>query len=253
MLLLLACLAAQADPMLEAVEKGVSFPDKEAVAKASAKSEWHKKALDIVLDPKLWASSLKSIEERTGLKAGTLEIKVTFAEIKIDNAPAAGHGRAGKGAVTLDIDKLAKNHRGADEINRLRKKGVTIVVPPARTELAIPHELTHCFQGVDQPGWFLEGMACYVARDPNLVMAYKAAGRKTEAIDAEIPLEWTYARGWAFFEWMAAKHDVKKFCRLAIDDRKPAAEAAAEVTGLKWDEIRKAERDWSAAWIKAFK
>jgi hypothetical protein len=252
-MLLFLCLLAQADPHLEAVEKGVAFPDKDAVAKAAAKSAWHKKALDIVLDPKLWASSLKSIEERTGLKAETLEIKITLAEIKIDNAPAAGHGRAGRGAVTLDVDKLAKNHRGADEISRLKAKGVTVVVPPAKTELAIPHELTHCFQGVDQPGWFLEGMACFVARDPNLVMAYKAAGRKTEAIDAEIPLEWSYARGWAFFEWMAAKHDVKKFCKLTIDDKKPAADAAAEVTGLSWDAAKKAEREWSASWIKAYK
>ncbi len=250
---LLVLLQAQEGTHRDLVDKGVTFPAKEDVTKAAAKSDWHRKILDIVLDPELWAKSLKSLEERTGLKADKLEIKVTLGEIKIDNAPAMGHGRDGKGSVLLDPDKLAKYAKGADEVRRLMGKGVTVVVPPAKTELAIPHELTHCFQGVNAPSWFLEGMACFVARDPNLALAFKAAGRKVVAIDEEIPFEHVYARGWAFLEWMAAKHDVKKFVKLAITEKKDVKEAAIEVTGLTWDDLKKTEREWSANWIKTCK
>jgi hypothetical protein len=249
MLLLLVALL-QADPQRDLVDKGVTFPDKETLAAVAKKSEWHKKVCDILLDPALWAASLKTIEERTGIKAEKLEIKVTLGTIK--EAPAVGHGTKGKGAVELDIDQLAKYAKGADEIRRLQLKGVAVVVPPAKTESVIPHELTHCFQGTMQPDWFLEGMACYVTADPNILLGFRAAGRKVAAVDEEMPREWTFARGWAFFEWMKAKHDVTKFIALAISG-KTAADAAAEVTGLSWDDLKKAEAEWSATWVRKFK
>ncbi len=250
MLLLLLALCQQADPHREKVDKGVAFPDKDAIAAVARKSDWHKKTLDILLDPALWATALKTIEEKTGLKAEKLDIKVTLGTIKV--APAVAHGREGVGAVELDIDQLAKYAKGADEIRRLQQKGVTVVVPPAKTESTILHELTHCFQGTDQPGWFLEGMACFVAGDPNIVLGFRAGGQKVGAVDAEMARDWTFARGWAFFEWMKAKHDVKKFVALAIGGKK-ASEAAAEVTGLTWDEVKKAEAAWSATWVQKYK
>jgi len=243
----------QEDPFRAAVDAGVTFPAREELDRIGKKSAWHKKVVATLLDPALWASSLKTLEERTGIKVDKIEIKILIAEIP--NAPACGTGRAGKGSVTLDLDKLAKYEKGAEETRRrMERPGAIVVVPPARLELTIPHELTHCFQGVDQPEWFMEGMADYVGRDPNHVSSFKQAKVKLKAIDAEIPHDHVYARGRAFFEWLEAAHGaekLKKFIALALEG-KPAAEAAAAVTGSDWAAITKAETEWSSAWVKKF-
>lgn len=250
---LLALLLLQEDPRLEMVKAGVRFPaaaDVEAVAK---KSEWHAKVLKIVLDPAHWAESLERIEVRTGQKSEKLDIEVKL--VRLEEIPARAHGKGGAGVVELDIDRLAKYAESAAIHDKLKAKGVVSIVPPARTEHIIPHELTHCFQGVTQPLWFLEGMASYVGREPNHVLGYRAGGGKTVPIDEPHPREWIYARGWAFFECLEAKHGadaVKAFIRDALAGM-PAHEAAAKAAGMKWEEFRAKERDASALWISRYK
>ena len=243
----------QPDPFRERVDKGVAFPDEPTVAAAAAKSEWHRKVLDILLDRAIWAESLKAVEERTGLKAADLRIEIRFSTI--EEAAGRGWGRLGRGTIDFDLDKLAKYEKGAASCARLKATGATVLVPPSRTDLVIPHELAHCFQGTDQPRWFLEGMASYVGRDPNHVCGFRAGRQKVGPIDAEIGQDWVFARGWAFFEWMESAHGadaVRRFIALSVGGKR-ADEAAAEATGRGWDEIRKAERDWSARWISFFK
>ncbi len=249
-----ALLAQAADPWLDKVKEGVAFPPAAEVEKAAAKSKWHRQVLDLVLDPRHWAASLKELEARSGLSAPKLEIQVRFAALP-PGRPARAAGAAGKGHVELDIDRLAKNEESVADFDRLKAAGVTVLVPPARTRHVVPHELVHCFQAAPQPDWVLEGMASWIGRDPNHVLAFRHAGVRVAPVGEALAAEWIYARGWAFFEWVETVHGAdkaKKLVALLVEGRAPA-EAATEVLGRPWEELRKAERDASAKWISKYK
>ena len=68
--------------------------------------------------------------------------------------------------------------------------------------------------------------------------------------------QYDYARGWAFLEYFDAKYGrakVKAFLDLVYRKKKSVPEAAAEVTGIEWEKLAKAEERWARAWIKKYK
>ncbi len=249
---LLIALVAQEDRHREAIEKGLKLPPPEEVETWSAKGEHFKRALGILLDKKNWAKALAAVEERTGLSAEKIDVTVKFAKLE---QPAMGNGVAGRGEVALDINKLASYEKSVMEYEKLRDKTL-VVIPPARTPQILHHELTHCFQNLKQPLWFLEGMATYVANDGHFIAYFRHDKIKVQAIDATYEHKHLYARGWAFFEFVKAKHGEDKLKQLiarAVKDGKSVEEAAAEVTGTDWETLKGQEKDWSAKWISSYK
>jgi len=251
--LALALLQEPDDAIRAAVEKGVTLPAAEEIEGWAKKGEHYKRAVAIVVDRANWARAVAALAARTGLWKGTLEIRVAFRELK--EHPAMGNGAAGKGEIAFDIEKLAKYQKSIMDYERLKEKTV-VVVPPARPELILHHELTHCFQSLKQPLWFLEGIATYVAGDGHFVAFFKHDGVKVREVDAEYEHRHLYARGWAFLEFVRARHGeeaVRKLAGLAMAEGKPLEQSAAEATGTAWEALRAQEREWSAKWIAAYK
>ncbi len=252
--LLFAALLQVPDRHREAVETGVMLPAADDVAAWTKKGAHYKRVLGILLDRQHWADALAAIEERTGLwqADAPLEIKIVFRELK---EPAAGTGVRGKGEVALDVEKLAKYEKSIIDYEKLKEK-VAVVVPPCRTDRIVFHELTHCFQHGKQPAWLLEGAATFVAGDGHFVAFFRSDGVKVKDVDAEYEYKYLYARGWAFLEYVKAKHGdaaLKKFLSAAFRDGTPVDKAAAEATGLAWGDLKAAEREWSAKWVYNFK
>lgn len=245
--------AAQGDRRLEAVEKGLTLPSEQDVASWSRKGAHYKRALDILLDRAHWTKALAAIEERTGLwEGGPIEVKVAFRELK---EPAVGSGAGGRGEVGLDVERLAKYEKGVMDYEKIRDK-VAVVTPPARTDRIVYHELTHCFQDGKQPTWLLEGTATFVAQDGHFVAFFRQEGIKVKDVDAEYEHRHKYARGWAFLEYVKAKHGdaaLKKLLAATMKEGAPVEKAAAEATGLEWDKLKAVEREWSARWVSTFK
>lgn len=247
----LLLIAAPQDDLLEAVKKGMTFPSEDDRKAAGAKSAAHKAVVNLLCDPEVWAEGLRRVDSRLGLWKGSLEVDVRFGTSAL-HWPAFGGGSGGKGRLQFDVDALAVWHEKAEEAKRKRKAGATFVVPPARLDAVVWHELTHCFGGKDGPDWLGEGAAAYVAGDPHFVAFFRHQKQKVGDVDAEMEHKYTYARGWAFFEWLDAEHGrdaVKKFAAIALDEMKPPAEAVRAVLDKDWKDVKAAERAWSAGWI----
>ncbi len=246
--LLLLLLVQQAD-IDSTVAKGLKV-DEEARKKIEAKGKDQKDVLALLLDPKVWAEGVKRIDAKLGLWTGTFEIDVKFGSFS-KNMPAWGDGKNGKGKVEIDADVLAEYHKKAKDYAKQVKSGAQVVVPPARMDGIIWHELAHCFVTGKVPDWYGEGICTYIAGDPHFVAFFRQQKQEVKEIDAEIDFKYTYGRGWAFFEWMEAKHGaekVKKFVALVATGKTPA-EAASEATGLTWEKVKSDECAWSKKWI----
>ena len=234
------------------VSRGLSI-DEEGRAKAEAKGKDQKEVLALLLDPKVWAEGVRRIDAKLGLWTGTFEIKVKFGTFAL-KTPAWGDGVNGKGKIEFDADALAEHHKNAKEHERKKKaagKNAQVVVPPARMDGIVWHELVHCFASGKLPRWFPEGAGTHVAGDPHFVAYFRHEKQAVKEIDAAIDFKYSYGRGWAFFEWMEAVYGakvVKKFVGLCVGGKTPA-EAAAEATGLDWDKVRKDEKEWSTKWM----
>ena len=51
------------------------------------------------------------------------------------------------------------------------KAGAKFIVPPARLESIVHHELTHCFLQGPLPDWLNEGACTYVAADRQIIVS----------------------------------------------------------------------------------
>ena len=123
-------------------------------------------------------------------------------------------------------------------------------LPPAKLERFVPHELCHVLQKqrkVEAPEWFEEGLAQWVGEDPNVLTGFAIAGKKVEVIDvATSDPDDVYARGHLFFLWLESRGALKKAVRAAFFESVPWKKALEDATGLTWDKLIAAEREWSA-------
>jgi hypothetical protein len=237
----------------EAVDRGVAFPPEAEVAAWTAKSAAHKRALGILLDRANWAAALAAVDVRSGLwTGGALDIRVVFREMGV---PARGHGRDGRGEIAFDVERLAAYEKSIMEYERRTAGGAEVVVPPARTDLVLHHEVTHCFQDARQPAWLLEGAAAYVAEDPHFVLWFRRAKGRIGDVDGPHERRHLYARGWAFLEYVRAKHGdaaVRALLAATMREGKAVDEAAAAAAGRAWPALKAEEQGWSAAWVAAY-
>lgn len=237
-----------------AVSAGVRFPPRSEIDEASRKGRTARKVLDVFLDPEEWVRSLQRIDERTGLFSGTLEVQLRFQEL--EEAPAWGEGSGGKGVIGIDLKTLAKYQEEIERYERGRDSGREGVLPPARLDRILTHELAHCFQGTDQPHWFLEGMATWCAQDGHYISYYRHEKAVTGPIDERRAWKLAYARGWAFFEYIDAvygREKLRKLLELALVRKIPAREAAAEAAGLGWKDLSEREQEWSRKWLRNYR
>jgi hypothetical protein len=123
-------------------------------------------------------------------------------------------------------------------------------VPPAKLERFVPHELCHVLQKqrkVEAPEWFEEGLAQWVGEDPNVLTGFAIAGKKVDVVDAATSdPDDVYARGHLFFLWLDSRGALKKAVRAAFFESAPWKKALEDATGLPWDKLIAAEREWSA-------
>jgi hypothetical protein len=158
--------------------------------------------------------------------------------------------------VIIDLKNLSKYEKTIDEFLKRVASGGIVAVPPAKTPAIITHELAHCFQGMSQPWWFLEGMATWCAGDGHFVYYFRYFKEKVQDIEVGVDHKYIYARGWAFFEHLDTQYGrekMKDFFKRTIVEKTKTPEAAAAVFGKDWAALKKEERDWSARWISNFK
>jgi len=245
--LLLLVLAAQgADERAKKIAERISF------ARVEGKSDEGKRALGLLTDKARWAAAIKEVEEKLGgpFQDGTA-LEVTF-----DYDGDEFVKMAGATTIRFNLKKIEAYQKKLDDLERQRldlaKQGKRMVfrLPPARIERFIPHELTHVLQkqkGVEAPEWFDEGLAQWVGDDPNVLIGFALAERKVDSIEAPLAEAGdVYARGHLFFKWLEAKGALRKTFAAALFGAVPWKKALEEATGLAWDKILAAEKEWSA-------
>jgi hypothetical protein len=233
-----------------AAARGVTFPPAAELEEARRKGEAHRAVVGIVTDRAVWARALQAVDERTGLFDGTVEVEVRFGALEGRQAEGAGEG--GKGRIVLDLRQLAEYWKRSEELREAVRQGQTWSVPPARLEGVLTHELAHCFQGDGGPDWVREGLATYAAQDFHFAWAWRRAKEKAGDIEAEVEPRFVFARAWAFFEHLREKHGAeapRRFAALVVRKGKTPSEAAREVTGVEWDDLKRDELRWSAEWL----
>jgi tetratricopeptide (TPR) repeat protein len=239
---------------------GVAFPDRDEIESWRRKGGAFARAVELILNLDHYVDAALAVDDRAGLFEGTLSIQVKFEDSGIKNVPATGWGRGGRGHIAIDLKKLADYLDIIAKYDRDRRAGAEVVVPPARPERILVHELTHCFQGGDNagmPAWFIEGMATWCAQDGHYVAFFRHQRQEVKAIpDGVREHKYVYARGWAVFEFLDATHGrekVKAWIDRVVRKARPVDEAAAETFGRPWAEIVDDERKWSAEWIRRFR
>lgn len=240
----------------DAVEKGVTFPPEEEVAEWRKKGRDYREVLDFFLSKTNWAKALRRVDRRVGLVGDSVEIKVRFVRQAL-NAPGCGSGTEGRGSIGFDVESLAEYWRRKREHEARQHMGVTVVPPPEPIGM-IAHEIAHCYQGSAgrQPAWFLEGMATYVADDWHFVAFHRNEKEPVKEVDVFSKYKFAYGRGWAFLEYVHAKHGREKLDRLmqeTIRKGRRVDECLPEILDLEWAKIKEEEREWSAKWIATYK
>ena len=229
-----------------AAARGIDLPPAAELEEARRKGEAHRAVVGVVSDRAVWARALQAVDERTGLYDGTAQVAVRFGTLE------GRQGEGGGGRIVLDLQQLSEYWKRTEEFRAAVREGRTWSVPPARLEAILVHELTHCFQGDAGPAWVREGLAAYAAQDPHFVWSWRHAKQKTEEIGEELKPRFVFARAWAFFEYLAAKHGAdapRRFAALVVKQGIAPPAAAREVTGLDWDGLKKDELRWSSEWL----
>jgi hypothetical protein len=242
--LLLAQAAQGADARLKKLASQVSF------ARPAAGSDEARRVVDLLTAPDKWIAGFRTVEEKIGAFADTTTVEVTFDFDGVEFAKMAGDTK-----IRFNLVKLEEYQKKLDAIERqqqeLAKQGKKAVfrLPPAKLERFIPHELCHVLQKqrkVDAPDWFVEGLAQWVADDPNVLIGFALAGRKVEPIESSLPEQNdVYARGHLFFLWLDSKGALRKAARAAFFEGVPWKQALETASGLSWDKLVAAEREWS--------
>jgi hypothetical protein len=231
------------------VEFGATNPD----------ADEERKVLEVLSKREHWIGAFRTIERTFGAFPDNLVVKVDFSL----KGPEAGWGagRGSEGKIRFNLNVLGNIQRKINEIEEKSKEAqarggkVVYKVPPAKIERVIYHELTHVLQREYMaPGWFTEGMATFVADDPNNLYGFAVANKPIEEIDAALtdPHD-SYARGHLFWKWIETRSAVKKVAELALVEHKVWKDALEEGTGFPWAVLVITERKWSAAEIQKYK
>lgn len=222
-----------------------------AFAKVEARNDEEKSVLALLTDRPRWAASFKEVEEKLGgvFKDDTA-VEVTFDYDGDEFAKMAGVTR-----IQFNLRRLEAYQKKLDDLDRQRRelakqgKRITFRLPPAKFERFIPHELTHVLQkqnGAEAPEWFEEGLAQWVGDDPNVLIGFALSERKVESIEGPVSEgNDVYARGHLFFKWIESKGAIRKTCSAALFGGVPWKKALEDATGLAWDKLLPAEREWS--------
>jgi len=218
-----------------------------------------RKALEILNRREHWIGAFRTIEAKCGPFPDALALKVDFS--LAGGEAGWGVGRGSEGRIRFNLKLLGDIQRKTDEIEVRRKESqarggkVVTKVPPARIERVLYHELTHVLQReYSAPDWFNEGMAQYVADDPNNLCGFALTGKKVEEIEAAAsdPHD-VYARGHLFWKWLDSRNAVRKVVDRTVFQRKGWKESLEEATGFPWTVLVIAERDWSAEEIRKYR
>ena len=245
-LVALAALAPQAgEERLKKLASQVTFKRPEA------RSDEARRVVDLLTAPERWAAAFRTVEEKIGPFADATAVEVTFDYEGREFAKMADDTK-----IRFNLVKLEDYRRKLDALERQRqelaKQGKKMVfrLPPAKLERFVPHELCHVLQKqrkVEAPDWFEEGLAQWVGEDFNVLTGFAIAGKKVDLIDAATSdPDDVYARGHLFFLWLDSRSALKKAVRAAFFESAPWKKALEEATGLAWDKLIAAEREWSA-------
>jgi hypothetical protein len=244
--LLLALVAAQ-----NADQRGRELAARVRFAAAETKSDEARRVVALLSDPSRWAAGFREVEEKLGAFADDSALDVTW-----DYAGDEFAKMAGKTVIRFNLGRLEAYRRKLDELEKQRqelaKQGKRMVyrLPPAKIERFIPHELVHVLQkqrGCEAPEWFDEGLAQWLGDDPNVLVGFALSGRKPDGIEAPLadPND-VYARGHLFFKWLDSKGVLRKAVRAAFFEGVAWKRALEDATGLAWEKLVAAEKDWSA-------
>ena len=242
--LLLAQAAQGADERLKKLASQVTF------TRPAAGSNEARRVVDLLTAPDRWIAGFRTVEEKIGAFADDTTVEVTFDFDGVEFAKMAGDTR-----IRFNLAKLEDYQKKLDALSRqqldLAKQGKRAVfrLPPAKLERFIPHELCHVLQKqrkIDAPEWFDEGLAQWVGDDPNVLTGFVLTGKKVETIESPLADQNdVYARGHLFFLWLDSKGALRKAVRAAFFEGVPWKQALETASGLAWDKLVVAERDWS--------
>lgn len=246
-LAVLSALAWQAaDERLKKLASQVTF------ARPEARSDEARRVVELLTAPERWTAAFRTVEEKIGPFVDATAIEVTFDYEGREFAKMSGDTK-----IRFNLVKLEDYRRKLDALERQRqelaKQGKKMVfrLPPAKLERFVPHELCHVLQKqrkVEAPDWFEEVLAQWVGEDFNVLTGFALAGRKVDVIEAATSdPDDVYARGHLFFLWLDSRSALKKAVRATFFESVPWKKALEEATGLGWDKLIAAEREWSAA------
>lgn len=239
-------------PGLDADERARDFFDRIQFEPPGEDTDEARRVADVLQKKEHWIGAFKAVERQLGAMPDLLTVKVDFGLEGNDAGWGGSNGTAAK--VRFNLKRLGEIQKKVDEFDVKRKeaqgRGQNLVfrVPPLRMERLIYHELTHVFQrGCPGPGWLLEGMAQLIGDDSNNIAGFVNANKKVQVID-EGSLDRTdsYARGHLFWKWLEGRGSARKAADLIVFQHRPWKEALEEATGLPWELVTLAERDWSA-------
>ena len=221
-------------------------------ARPEARSDEARRVVELLTAPERWAAAFRTVEEKLGAFAEATAVEVTFDYEGREFAKMSGDTK-----IRFNLAKLEDYRRKLDALERQRlelaKQGKKMVfrLPPAKLERFVPHELCHVLQKqrkVEAPDWFEEGLAQWVGEDPNVLTGFAIAGKKVDVVDAATSdPDDVYARGHLFFLWLDSRGALKKAVRAAFFESVPWKRSLEDATGLAWDKLTAAEREWSAA------
>ncbi len=246
-LLALALLLAQGGE-----ERASKLASQVSFARPEASGEEARRVVALLADPARWQAGFRTVEEKVGPFADATALEVTFDYDGREFVKMAGDTK-----IRFNLAKLEEYQKKLDAIERQRaelakeRKKVVFRLPPAKLERFIPHELSHALQKqrkVEAPEWFDEGLAQWVGDDPNVLIGFALAGKKVDAIEAPLAdPDDVYGRGHLFFLWLDSRAALRRAVRGAFFEGVPWKKALEDATGLAWERLVAAERDWSAA------
>jgi hypothetical protein len=240
-------------------QRAADFFDRIEFGATSPDADEERKVLELLSKRDHWIGAFRTIERTFGAFPDNLVLKVDFS---LQGAEAGwGAGRDSEGKIRFNLKVLGNIQRKRDENEEKSKEAqaqdgkVVYKVPPARIERVIYHELTHVLQReYKAPGWFNEGMATFLADDPNNIYGFAVANKAVEEIDAALtdPHD-IYARGHLFWKWLETRSAVRKVAELALVEHKEWKDALEEGTGFPWAVLVITEKQWSAGELQKFK
>lgn len=241
---LLLLLAGQGDRAEKLFEK-VSF------GKVESRGEGDQRVLAIVADKVHWVGAFKRIEDKIGPWPEDLAVTVTFDLEGEDPSRADCHDH--KGFIQFNLPRLAQYQKKIDELDQKKKelakegKRVVFKVTPLRIERLVYHELTVVLQqDLEAPFWFHVGMASWIGDDMNYLTGFAHSGKKVENIEVPFQEQSDYfGRGHVFWKWLEMKGAAKSAAKTVLYEKAPWKKALEDATGLSWEKLTAAEREWS--------